>query len=106
MAKTKSINRKKDTPPDQISPQTEACNQAAQQAYWFATMGLIPIVGLVFGPIAIVLGLLAKKKARADSEFTLWGPVWASIYFGLAITVCNWVGVGLMIIGLRSMGVW
>jgi hypothetical protein len=71
-----------------------------------AAVGLIPAVGLVFGPLAIVLGILARRQALANPEFTLWGPVLASIYFGIAITFCNWLGFPLIFLGLRQLGVF
>jgi hypothetical protein len=104
MAMRTGSNRKKEmTGP--ISAQTEACNQAAQRAYWVAAVGLLPLVGLVFGPLAIVLGILARRQAKDNPEFTLWGPVWAAIYFGLAITLCNWLGFPLIYLGLQKLGV-
>ena len=90
-------NRKRENEEKKASSLTEACNKEATRAYWFAAIGLLPIIGLVFGPIAIVLGYLARKKAKTDPDFSMWGPVWASIYFGWGITFCNSVGLALII---------
>jgi hypothetical protein len=81
-------------------PRTVAANRGALRAYHLSLIGLIPPAGLVLGPIALVLGILAARKARDDPSFTAHGPVRAAVVFGLADAVTNWVGVTLMAIGL------
>src|SRR4051794_2731484 len=65
-------NRRRD-PQGHVSPETEARLQFARTAYRVSVLGLIPGLGLVLGPIAVVLGILARQRALKDPEFTLWG---------------------------------
>ena len=83
-------------------PRTIEANRAALWAYRLSLIGLIPPAGLVLGPVAAVLGVLAARKARDDPAFTAHGPVRAAVVFGVADAVTNWVGVTLMVLGLLS----
>jgi hypothetical protein len=97
-------SRRKDAP-GQVSEETEARNLLALRAYRISLFALIPGLALVLGPTAFVLGCLARQKCLRDPDFTLWGPLRASIAFGAAATVFNLVGFTLMYLGLRSAGV-
>ncbi len=96
-------NRRRD-PQAPVSPETEARHRFARTAYRVAILGLIPGLGLILGPIAVVLGIVARRRALKDPEFTLWGPVFGAIIGGSIIALCNGVGVTLMVLGLRSAG--
>jgi hypothetical protein len=78
-------------------------NRPAMRAYRLSIIGLIPLAGLVLGPIALVLGILAARKGRDDPGFTAHGPARGAILFGAVDAVANWAGVTLMVIGLWSL---
>lgn len=80
----------------------EESNRAALRAYRLSLIGLIPLAGLVLGPVALVLGVLAARKGRADPTFTARGPALAAVFFGVLDSLTNWVGVTLMILGLMA----
>ncbi len=88
-----------------LSPETEARQRLAKRAYRLSLLGLIPGLGLVLGPVAFVMGALLRRSCLRDPQFNLWGPVLASIWFGVAVTACNWIGFTLMYLGLRSAGI-
>ena len=81
----------------------EGSNLPALLAYRLSLFGLIPVAGLVLGPIAVVLGLLAAYRGRADSAFTARIPVTAAVVIGSIDALTNWGGVVLMWLGLTSM---
>jgi hypothetical protein len=81
----------------------EGANLSALLAYRLSLFGLIPVAGLVLGPIAVVLGLLAAYWGRADSAFTARIPVTAAVVIGTIDALTNWGGVVLMWFGLASM---
>jgi hypothetical protein len=85
-----------------LSPETEARERAALRAYRFSLFGLIPFVGLVLGPIALVLGGLARHRGKGDPSFRERGFATAAMVLGGLVTVTNWVGVALIILGLRG----
>lgn len=97
-------NRRRD-PQGPVSPETEARHRAARKAFRVGVAGLVPGLGLVLGPLAVVLGGLVRRQAIRDPQFSLWGPAYAAIGLGGVVTVCNWVGFTLMFLGLRSSGV-
>jgi hypothetical protein len=76
-------------------------NPTALAAYRCSLFGLIPFLGLILGPLALVLGILAWRRAKADPALQS-GVALAAVVLGALILVTNWVGLVLMIIGLRS----
>jgi hypothetical protein len=95
----RGIAEEADTP---FGPDVEEPNRPALRAYRLSVWGLIPPLGLILGPLAVVLGSRARARARTDPDFTAWGPVLASIILGALVAVTNWAGVVLMILGLRE----
>lgn len=88
-----------DTP---FAPRTEACNRAALRAYHVCLVGLIPGVGLLLGPVAMVLGLVARRRGLKEPGFTAAGPARAAVLLGGVITLTNWIGLVMMIAGLTA----
>jgi hypothetical protein len=76
-------------------------NPAALRAYRCSVLGMIPILGLVLGPVALVLGLLAWHQDRANPD-AIRGPAIAAIILGFLALLTNWTGIVLMWIGLTS----
>jgi hypothetical protein len=87
-----------------FAARTEASNRAALRAYRVSLLGLVPFLGLVLGPAALLMGGLARRKGRADPAFTAKGPATAAVVLGGLITVTNWLGLTLAILGLWSRG--
>jgi hypothetical protein len=81
----------------------EGVNLSALLAYRLSLFGLIPIAGLVLGPIAVVLGVVAALRGRADPAFSARIPVIAAVVIGSIDSLTNWGGVVLMWFGLMSM---
>jgi hypothetical protein len=89
---------------DAFSLNVDPANRPAVRAFRVSVFGLLPGLGLVLGPVALVLGCVARWRARSNPEFTAAWPAWASILLGGILTVTNWVGLALMIVGLRHSG--
>jgi hypothetical protein len=79
----------------------EGPNRAARLAYLVVLAALVPGVGLVLGPVAAVLGLLARRR-RFDPGFTAHGPALAAVVLGILTTLTNWGGLALMVVGWRQ----
>jgi hypothetical protein len=71
----------------------------AFRAYRCAVYSLIPLAGLLLGPLAVVLALLAWREGRRDPEARGNGYVVAALVLGFATLLCNGAGVALMVIG-------
>jgi hypothetical protein len=71
-------------------------------AYRCGVIGLIPFVGLVLGPMALVLGLIAWLRDRRGPHLLGLGPALAGMLLGGIISLANWAGLALMIYGLVS----
>ncbi|HKI35338.1 MAG TPA: zinc ribbon domain-containing protein [Gemmataceae bacterium] len=74
----------------------------ALRAYRCAVYGLIPLVGLVMGPAALVLALRAWREGRRDPAARGNGHVMAALVLGSAELLCNVVGLALMVVGWTS----
>jgi hypothetical protein len=88
-----------DTP---FSEQVHLRNPEAARAYRVSLYGLIPPLSLVLGPLAVVLGLRARRRGRRDPNFTGGWLANAAIVLGAVLTITSWAGLALMILGLRS----
>jgi hypothetical protein len=71
----------------------------AVRAFRCAVYGLIPLVGLVLGPVAIVLALLAWREGRRHPSVGGSGHVLGALVLGSAELLCNGLGVALMVLG-------
>jgi hypothetical protein len=76
----------------------EGPNRAARLAYLVAVAALVPGLGLVLGPVAVILGLLAYRRRR-EPAFTAHGAARAAIGLGFLLTFTNWGGLVLMVVG-------
>lgn len=77
-------------------------DRAALIAYRCSAIGLVPFVGLLLGPVGLALGAVAWARGRNDPSFRGLGPATAAVVLGGLSLVTNWVGLVLMVIGLRS----
>jgi hypothetical protein len=78
-------------------------NPAAVYAYYVSLAALIPVVGLVLGPIAIVLGLIGLIRLRLRPEVFGANFVFAGILLGVLNTFLN--ALGLWCVG-HGLGRW
>ena len=85
-----------DTP---FSEQDDARSREAGRAYRCTLWGLVPGLGLLLGPLGAVLGLLVLCRGAA----TVPGHnrALAAAVLGGLLGLTNWLGLGLMILGLR-----
>jgi hypothetical protein len=81
-----------------LTQESELGGRLAMAAYRCAVFGMIPLAGLLLGPLAVILGLVAYRRIKATPEKST-GPVLAVVTLGLAVLVTNWVGVTLMVLG-------
>jgi hypothetical protein len=86
-----------DTP---FSPYAEGCNREAANAYRLSLIGMVPFLGLVLGPLSAWQATRIKRKSKDDPDFTAHTPVRAAVVIGILAGVTQWVGLGLMILGL------
>ncbi|HZY84832.1 MAG TPA: hypothetical protein VFE78_08370 [Gemmataceae bacterium] len=87
-----------DTP---FSRYIDPANRPAVRAYRLAVLSMVPGLGLVLGPAALVLGAAARRRGKADPDFTARGPAAAAVLFGALTAVTNWAGLALMVAALR-----
>ena len=69
---------------------------ASGQSARVAVAALVPFVGLVAGPVAILLGLAAWLRGNEQRAKGNMGPTHGAIFLGVLTTLTNWLGVALM----------
>jgi hypothetical protein len=95
----RGVAEEADTP---FGPLGTGPNRAALIAFRVAVVGLVPGLGLVLGPLAVLLGWRAWRRGRGDAAFTAQSPAVAAVLLGAVLTLTNWVGLALMIAGWHS----
>jgi hypothetical protein len=75
-------------------------NPRARIAYLCAVIGLIPVVGLLLGPPAVIFGRLGYLDAKKEPDHKGIGHSCASMVLGILETVANGVGIPLVARGL------
>ncbi len=71
-------------------------------AYRIGLFSLIPGLGLVLGPLALVLGIGAWTRMTAEDDPSVHGPIMAAVILGSATLIANVLGLTLIIWGLAS----
>src|SRR6478672_9035687 len=67
-------------------------NPNARRAYECAILGLIPGLGVLFGPAAILFGVLGRRAALRDEFQRGLGHAWVSRTLGAIELACNAAG--------------
>ena len=75
-------------------------NPAAWRAYRVSLWSVVPGFGLLLGPAAMVLGLLAVRAAGDDLSASNRSK--AAVIFGAGSTLTQWLGLILLYYGWRA----
>jgi hypothetical protein len=97
--KRRALDEESNTP---FAEEATAQMRAATRAYRCCVYGLIPGAGLVLGPLALALGLRARLAGDNGSDWRGKGLASAAMLVGGLLTLTNWLGLTLMVLGLRG----
>jgi hypothetical protein len=78
-------------------------NPNARRAYLCAILGLVPGLGLLLGPPAIVLGVIGRRAALRDEFQRGLGHAYVSRLLGAIEFACNAVGLACILMASRAM---
>src|SRR4051812_15405515 len=95
----KRRRRKRDDEDAVVSPQTEAYNREVLSLYKWCLLALIPVAGLVLGPLVAWRAHRFSKKAATDPMLAGAIPVGLAFWMGVMSGLLSWVGVALMALG-------
>jgi hypothetical protein len=84
------------------SPLATAYNRDVKRVYRLCLIGVLPFLGLILGPLAALIAARIRRRAKGDPAFTLHAPVRFVFILGVLTGITNWVGLALMILGLKS----
>jgi DNA-directed RNA polymerase subunit RPC12/RpoP len=74
-------------------------NGKALAAYYVGVFSLIPCLGLILGPIALILGIMGLRFVAAHPKAKGTGHAWAGVVLGTLTTLGNW---GIVIVGVAA----
>lgn len=83
-----------------INPWIHSSNRLGLAAYRCSLLAMIPFLGLIFGPIAVVLGVLGWRRERRQPSERGGGQATAAVVLGGATLVTNWAGLFFLLRGL------
>jgi hypothetical protein len=77
-------------------------NGMALAAYYCSVFGLIPVLGVILGPLAIFFGILGLKRVNADERLRGTGHAITGIVLGSIDSLINLAIVAFILIGMAS----
>jgi len=95
--------RRQDSQDEYESPfawRNDSRHPLALWAYRCGVLSLIPLVGLVLGPLALGLALLAWRPVRKEANSKSYGLVIIALLLGFFTLVANGIGIVLIVAGL------
>jgi hypothetical protein len=78
----------------------DSSNRTAVMAYHCSLFAIIPFVGLVLGPVAVLLGLIGKWRDYHNPEERGGAQAMAAIILGSLTLLTNWTGLYFLLRGL------
>jgi hypothetical protein len=92
--------RKRDEDDAAVSPEAETYNREVTSLYRYCLLALVPVVGLVLGPVVAWRAHRFRKKAAADPALAGAIPVGLAFWMGVTSGAISWLGLALMALGL------
>jgi hypothetical protein len=68
-------------------------NPLAQRAYRLSWRGLVPPIGVIFGPLAFAMGFIALRRYRANPKVQGYAQARTAIILGLLETPSHLMGL-------------
>jgi hypothetical protein len=84
-----------------FAPCTNETNRPAIRAFRISLCGMVPVAGALLGPVAVLLAAVVLWRRKGNPEFTAHGAAYAALLLGGLTALTNWVGLALMVLGLR-----
>jgi DNA-binding beta-propeller fold protein YncE len=89
--------RRQSAEDDAVSTLIPYKNGRALAGYYCGVFSLVPCLGLILGPIALVFGILGLRFVRAHPQAHGTAHAWVGIILGSLTTLANW-GVVIVIV--------
>jgi hypothetical protein len=77
-------------------------NGMALTAYYLGVFSIIPGIGLLLGPMAIIFGIVGLRRVRANPQIKGTGHSITGIVIGSLTTLANWAFAAFLVIGVLS----
>ena len=77
-----------------------AYNHQVKRVVLLALLAILPGLGLILGPVVIVLISLVLRRGKGDSMFTAARGARVTLVVAILTTAFNWIGLGLIVLSL------
>jgi len=86
-----------------LGPKLPLKNPRALSAFRCGVYGLIPFVGLLLGPLAVLFGILGLRHVKSNPADKGASHAIAGIVLGAMELVANWLGLMFVLHGLATV---
>ena len=98
---SRKVRRRNDTPAEIAdNPRVREYDGQVWRLFRLWSWSLIPVVGLVIGPISAILAWKLIRRVGLDPAFTAKRGAQVTMALGVVTGATNWIGLGLMAWGL------
>lgn len=98
--KPRKPRRRREDREETVSPQAEAFNREVMSLYRWGLLALIPVAGLVLGPLVAYRAHRCKRRVGNDPALAGAIPVWLAFWMGAMSGVLSWLGLALILLSL------
>jgi hypothetical protein len=99
----KRKRRRRGEPDESLDPaRVAAYERQVRGLLGLVAASALPFLGLVLGPLTVGLVARLLRKGRRDPAFTARRAARQELAFALVCTAVQWVGLALMLAGLRG----
>lgn len=82
------------------SPEAEAFNREVTTLYRWSLLALVPVAGLVVGPLVALRARRFMARVKNDPALASAVPVDMAFWLGVVSGALSWLGLGLVALGL------
>jgi zinc-ribbon domain len=98
--KPRRPRRRREEREESVSPQAEAFNREVLALYRWGFLALIPVAGLILGPLVAYRARRFRSRVAGDPALAGAIPVGLAFWMGVMSGVVSWLGLTLMLLGL------
>lgn len=98
--KPRKPRRRRDDREEAVSPEAEALNREVLSLYRWSFLALIPVAGLILGPLVIYRAIRFQRRVGKDPAVGAAIPVWLAFWMGLMSGVLSWLGLALIVLSV------
>ena len=101
---SRKTRRRSVTVTDADLARTADYNRQVKRIVLVTLVAIIPGLGLVLGPVVMILIALVLRRGKGDAAFTAARGARVTLIIAAITTACNWIGLGLIALSFLDGG--